>query len=848
MNQVKAWLSHVATTYPRRVYLLIIALTLIAASQIPKLTIDTDPENMLPASHPVRVFDAMTKARFALYDSIVIGAINESENGVFNPVSLAQMDAITRQILTLDGVVAADLMALSTVDNISQQGAGTIHFDYMMRSAPTDQAGSDQIRRALQRLPLLNNTLVSADGKAAAIYVPLKDKSLSFEVAQQIRAIIADQQPQDDYHLTGLPVAENQFGHEMFVQMAVAAPLAGLMIFLLMWYFFRSIPLVIAPMLVAMATVIITMGTLIGLGYTVHIMSSMIAIFLMPIAVVDSIHIMSEFADNYQPGDKVKTVITKVVNDLFTPMLFTSITSAVGFVSLMLTPIPPVQVFGAFVGGGILLALLLTLLILPAYLVRMSPSALSAMQSRLKRRPSQLAGALGWLSTQTVHRSKGIAIVSALLLGLSWWGISQIRVNDNPIRWFKSDHPLRIADSALNHHFAGTYDGYLVLTSIPSSAPHELTQATIKQLKAPLSATVMLAAQGDNEALDRLLMTLEDASFDSGSDALLPLIAQWETFAERQRRFLSPALLSWMEALQQHLDRTGLVGKSNSLVDVTKTVNRDLHSGTDDDLALPTSAQGVAQALLQYQSSHRPQDLWHFVTSDYRHGLIWLQLTSGDNQHMSQVMDEVSAYLTQHPLPAGIDIDWAGKAYINVAWQQAMVSGMGESLISAFVVVLVMMVLLFRSPLYGVLAMLPLTLTISLIYGLIGWLGKDYDMPIAVLSALTLGLSVDFAIHFLERFREQLKQLGDVRLALSAMFEEPARAISRNAIVIALGFTPLLLSPLVPYVTVGVLLASIMAISAVTTLLLLPASLWLLRSVIHPSGINAPEALQGESK
>jgi len=134
-----------------------------------------------------------------------------------------------------------------------------------------------------------------------------------------------------------------------------------------------------------------------------------------------------------------------------------------------------------------------------------------------------------------------------------------------------------------------------------------------------------------------------------------------------------------------------------------------------------------------------------------------------------------------------------------------------------------MMVALFRSFGYGLLAMLPLTFTITFIYGLIGWVGKDYDMPIAVLSALTLGLSIDFAIHFIERSREALARTSGLREAMAKVFEEPARAISRNAIVIAIGFTPLLLAPLVPYITVGIFLASIMAASALVTLILLPA-------------------------
>lgn len=152
-----------------------------------------------------------------------------------------------------------------------------------------------------------------------------------------------------------------------------------------------------------------------------------------------------------------------------------------------------------------------------------------------------------------------------------------------------------------------------------------------------------------------------------------------------------------------------------------------------------------------------------------------------------------------------------------------MVQGMLGSLLSAFVAVFVIMVLLFRSVVFGLLAMIPLTLTITLMYGMIGFIGKDYDMPIAILSALTLGLSVDFAIHFLERARSLHKKLGSWSQVVSQLFEEPGRAISRNAIVIAAGFTPLLVAPLVPYQTVGVFLAIIMALSCLVTFLVLPA-------------------------
>tara|TARA_R110002094_G_scaffold186645_1_gene162641 strand:- start:341 stop:1072 length:732 start_codon:yes stop_codon:yes gene_type:complete len=211
------------------------------------------------------------------------------------------------------------------------------------------------------------------------------------------------------------------------------------------------------------------------------------------------------------------------------------------------------------------------------------------------------------------------------------------------------------------------------------------------------------------------------------------------------------------------------------------------------------------------------------VTPDFRSTAIWLQLKSGDNQDMSQVIAAMDDYLAANPLPDGVVANWAGKTFINVVWQDEMVAGMLKSLLGAFVIVFFMMAFLFRSPSFGLLAMVPLSVTILAVYGLIGWIGKDYDMPIAVLSSLTLGLSVDFAIHFIQRMRTLVAETGSFAIAADHIFEEPARAIGRNAIVIALGFTPLFFAALVPYITVGAFMASIMAISGLATLLLLPA-------------------------
>jgi len=335
---------------------------------------------------------------------------------------------------------------------------------------------------------------------------------------------------------------------------------------------------------------------------------------------------------------------------------------------------------------------------------------------------------------------------------------------------------------------------------------------------------------GDNASiyprfLQNLVLKLDDQLFAAEAEHveyLEALLTSTENILNTSKYFQQPEALAYIEALQQSLLSTGIVGKSNSVSDVVKTVYRELNAGTPDHYRIPDSSAAVAQTLLSYQSSHRPQDLWRLVTPNQRSASIWLQLKSGDNVDMSQVVAHVDDYIINHPLPPGVEMRWAGLTYINVVWQEAMVKGMISSLLGAFVVVSIIMIFLFRSLLFGLLAMIPLSATILFIYGIVGWVGKDYDMPVAILSALSLGLSVDFAIHFIQRLREMVDKHGSFEKAIPLMFQEPARAISRNAIVIAVGFLPLLLSPLVPYNTVGMFLAAIMIISCLTTLVILP--------------------------
>jgi predicted RND superfamily exporter protein len=690
------------------------------------------------------------------------------------------------------------------VDNIEQAGPGTVRFEWLMAEPPATQDEALAIREKARRIPFLEGTLVSEDGKAIALYLPLTSKDLSYQVYTQLRGFIAGLSGDEQYYITGLPVAEDTFGVEMFQQMAISAPLAMLVIFILMLVFFRKLVLVIAPLIVAMVSVIVTMAALIVTGNTIHIMSSLIPIFIMPIAVLDSIHILSEFFDRYPALKDRRKTIHEVVGTLFRPMLFTSLTSAAGFASLALTPIPPVQTFGIFVALGVLLAWLLTVTFVPAYIMFIPERKLTGFGA-VREGGARMTHFLNWAGGMTFRRARSILVVSLLCVAVAAYGISKIEINDNPTRWFKSSHPIRVADRVLNDHFSGTYMAYLALT--PAGELPE-TEFETQEEPAALPETTepgLPSGLGGAEPTE----AAPSAALSAGAPEL----------------FKNPEVLAYIERFQAHMQNVDVVGKSNSLADIVKTVHRELIDGTDEEYRIPDSPAAVAQVLLQYQSSHRPDDLWHFVTPDYRTSNVWLQLKSGDNRDMERVLATSEEFFAANPPPEGLEPNWFGLTYINVIWQEKMVSGMAQAFLGSFLVVLVMMSLLFRSPLWGLLSMIPLTLTIGLIYGVIGLIGKDYDMPVAVLSALTLGLAVDFSIHFLVRARELYSRKDGWAGTTGRVFAEPARAITRNVIVIAVGFTPLLAASLRPYNTVGVLLAAILLVSGLATLLILPALL-----------------------
>ena len=244
--------------------------------------VDTDPENMLSRDEAVRVFHNDMKKVFALNEMVVLGVVNESHpDGVFNPESLRKIYELTEYAQKLRGEAIGQTDPQAGVIRAGRHRPvngrqyragrpGRREVRVAHARAPATESDAIAVRDKARRIPFLDGTLLSESGGALCLYLPLTSKDLSYNVYSSLRDRIATFEGDERYFITGLPVANDTFGHEMFVQMAISAPTAMVVIFLLMLFFFRKLTLIISPMLVALASVILTMGTLVITGNTIH--------------------------------------------------------------------------------------------------------------------------------------------------------------------------------------------------------------------------------------------------------------------------------------------------------------------------------------------------------------------------------------------------------------------------------------------------------------------------------------------------------------------------------------------------------------------------------------------------
>ncbi len=278
----------------------------------------------------------------------------------------------------------------------------------------------------------------------------------------------------------------------------------------------------------------------------------------------------------------------------------------------------------------------------------------------------------------------------------------------------------------------------------------------------------------------------------------------------KQDGVLSPSFLSGLQSLQTLVEKNPVVGDSSSIAEFLAEMNKVMHEGKDAYRVPPETSPLAAQYLLLYSFSGAPDDFDTFITSDYREAHVRIQMKTDESAEAGRLIDELNNNIAQWFPHA--TVEYAGTAFTNYRFSDLIITGQLQSLSLALLFIFLLCLIMFRRWLDAALALLPVSLAVVVIYGIMGLVGLPLEIGTAITGAMALGIGVDFAIHYLFRYRDYAAQgMAHADIVLHSN-HDTGRALLFNALVVIGGFLVLLTGPLYPQVKLGALVAGSMAI------------------------------------
>ncbi|MFB6345188.1 MAG: hypothetical protein ABEK50_05360, partial [bacterium] len=204
----KSKLPRYSMDHPGVIFSIVVAAMVLSVAAMPWIKINTDPEDMLPEDHPVRVQNDQLKKDFFLNDIVAI-AIEAPDNSTEKSLArLKRVKQLIEHIKQQDGVISQDIISLYTSDDIEGISGG-IDVDRMLRSPPSNEKELNQVRERLKSHPILKGMIYNPETGGLAVYVPVEKKKYSYDVRTAAREFWAEVPDRlGKLHVTGLPVAE----------------------------------------------------------------------------------------------------------------------------------------------------------------------------------------------------------------------------------------------------------------------------------------------------------------------------------------------------------------------------------------------------------------------------------------------------------------------------------------------------------------------------------------------------------------------------------------------------------------------------------------------------------------
>ncbi|MBN2102523.1 RND family transporter [bacterium] len=281
-----------------------------------------------------------------------------------------------------------------------------------------------------------------------------------------------------------------------------------------------------------------------------------------------------------------------------------------------------------------------------------------------------------------------------------------------------------------------------------------------------------------------------------------------------------PVLLHKIDRMEKRLESMNEVGNTVSVARVVRQMSRALHDSNEANFdKIPDNRNAVAQYFELYSMSGDPGDFEKMVDFPYKHAVVTARINKTSTIVLNQVVDRM-----QEILKGDRDVLLIGGFGVVLSdLAHAVVNGQIVSLFLAMMLVSVLLMLLFRSVTAGFVSVIPLALSMLLLFGLMGLFQIELNIATALLSSIMIGVGIDYTIHFLWRYREEYRSGLAYAEAVHKTLLTTGRGIIFNAFSVIVGFSVLLISSFLPVRFFGFLVVVSILACLIGALVLIPA-------------------------
>ncbi|MCB0279727.1 MAG: MMPL family transporter [Calditrichaeota bacterium] len=746
--------------------------------------LDRDPDHVSPppifnadyhvffdADNPDLIaYDEMQRI-YAKDENLIIVIV--AKNGdVFTNENLESIKKLTRDAWTVPYVNRVDGLANF---NYTYVDGDDLLVESFIDHLPLDESEMAAKKQLALNDPLMPKFLISKEADITQIQlkviIPPAFPEGFMEARRGVEAIaeaVRAENPNLEIRLGGTVMLNTAFQDFAEQDLKNLFPLMFIFIIVVIATLIRSFWGTALPMLLLALSVMFPIFLFVGvMSFSLTNVTMNVVQMLLAIAIADAIHVLTVFFRGLRNGLDKRHAMLYTVEKNFIPCLITSVTTAIGFFSLVFQTIPPFRDLGMFAGVGTVYAFILSLFALPAFLSLIPFKKREVDVQQIKEYEKT---GYEWLTNFIFKYQKGIRWFALVTSVIGLYYIFTINVDNIPIRYFAEHTEFRRATEYIDQSIIGVN-------------PIEF-------------------------------------NFDSGEDngiydpAYLRRIEQFTNFVEGHPEYKITYVSSIVDIIKR-INKT-LHGDDPAYYKIPEENEVTAEGDTINAKSL------IAQYLLLYQMS-LPQGME--LTNQIDISNSSTRVTAFMQTYSSWKQTESADALTDWIALEMPDVD-ARALGVPVMFGKLMkiaIPGMLQSLLISIIMITIVLTITFKSVKIGFYSMIPNIWPLIFVFGGIGLFGVTVNMSVAVIGMITLGIAVDDTVHYLSKYLRGLDEGYGRHDSILYAFRQVGAPLFFTSLILIVGFGSLFYSDFVLNSDLAIYCSSVIALALVADFLLLPA-------------------------